>query len=170
MPAIHVCSLARVEATVAASGASHLVTVINDGTPVPRPAAIAASRHLFLGFNDIPAPMDGMVAPSEQHLRQLVTFLGGWDRARPAVVHCFAGISRSSAAAFVALCALAPLRDEREIAWALRRASRIATPNPLMVQLADRLLGRNGRMVAAVAAIGRGIDAYEGEPYVLPVA
>ncbi len=169
MPAIHVCSLARLDETVAASGASHLVTLINEGTPVLRPSAIPAERHLFLGINDIVEPAEGMVAPAAVHLERLVAFLRDWDRSQPAVVHCYAGISRSTAAAFIGLCALAPGRDERDIAWGLRRASRIATPNPRMVRIADTLLGRKGRMVAAIAAIGRGAEAYEGEPFALTV-
>ncbi len=170
MPSIHVCSWSRLDETVAASSASHVVTLINEGTPVLRPAAIPADRHLFLGFNDVTAPGEGLVPPGIGHLERLIGFLTDWDRARPAVIHCFAGISRSTAGAFVALCALAPGRDEREIAWRLRGASRSATPNPLMVSLADGLLGRNGRMVEAIAAIGRGRDAYEGEPFALQVA
>lgn len=169
MPRIHVCSLSRLEATVAAAGASHLVTVINEGTPVLRPPSIRPERHLFLGVHDITAPLEGMTPPGEAHIRRLVDFLAGWDRSEPMVVHCFAGISRSTAAAFIAVCALAPHRDEREIARRLRAASPVATPNPLMVQLADQVLGREGRMVEAIGAIGRGAGAFEGHPFFLPL-
>jgi predicted protein tyrosine phosphatase len=34
-----------------------------------------------------------------------------------------------------------------------------------IVTLADRMLGRDGRMVAAVDSIGRGEMAYEGVPF-----
>jgi predicted protein tyrosine phosphatase len=81
------------------------------------------------------------------------------------VVHCYAGISRSTASAFAAACALNPGRDEVSIAWELRRASRTATPNALIVSLADRLLGRGGRMIHAVETIGPGIAATEGVPF-----
>jgi predicted protein tyrosine phosphatase len=81
------------------------------------------------------------------------------------VVHCYAGISRSTAGAFITACALNPHRDEAGIAWSMRRASPIAMPNRRLVALADRLLGRNGRMVAAVEAIGAGIGAHEGDPF-----
>ena len=73
------------------------------------------------------------------------------------VVHCYAGISRSTASAFTSVCALNPHRDEESIAQALRRASPTATPNIRIVSLADRLLGRQGRMVAAIETIGRGV-------------
>ena len=66
------------------------------------------------------------------------------------MVHCYAGISRSTAGAFVTACALNPQRDEMTIARALRDASPTATPNIRIVSLADRMLGRDGRMVAAI--------------------
>jgi predicted protein tyrosine phosphatase len=35
------------------------------------------------------------------------------------------------------------------------------------VAIADDILGRNGRMVTAIAGIGRGEDAFEGTPFSL---
>jgi predicted protein tyrosine phosphatase len=169
MPRIHVCPLSKIEATVAASGASHLISLINDDTPVMRPAAIMAENHLFLGINDIVEPMEGLVAPAEEHVSELIDFVAIWDRSRPMVVHCYAGISRSTAAAFITLCALKPSRDEREIATRLRSASPFAFPNPRLIGFADRLLKRDGRMIAAVQSIGRGEIAFESIPFALAV-
>jgi predicted protein tyrosine phosphatase len=100
----------------------------------------------------------------------LLTFIDTWDQKQPIVVHCYAGISRSTAAAFITMCALRPKRPEAEIARSLRTASPSATPNIRLVSFADRLLGREGRMVAAIESIGRGETAYEGIPFVLPLA
>jgi predicted protein tyrosine phosphatase len=36
-----------------------------------------------------------------------------------------------------------------------------------LIALADRILRRNGRMVKAIASIGRGADAFEGVPFAL---
>ena len=66
------------------------------------------------------------------------------------VVHCWAGISRSTAAAYTALCAINPEVSEELIAVRLRDASPTAYPNRLIIQLADAALGRNGRMVRAI--------------------
>ncbi|KAA5603122.1 tyrosine phosphatase family protein [Blastochloris sulfoviridis] len=166
---IHVCSLARLHDTVAATGARHVVTLINVATPVARPSAIAESNHLFIGINDIVEEMPGFVAPGEAHVARLLDFVRAWhaEREAPLVVHCWAGISRSTAAAFTTVCALAPARDELEIALALRAASPTATPNLRIVRHADALLGRRGRMVAAIEAIGRGIESPEGAPFSL---
>lgn len=169
--AIHVCPLARVEETVAASGAVRLVTLLATGTPFERPAAIARENHLCLWMNDIAEEQAGLVAPGAQHVKRLVAFAHGWARdcARPLAVHCYAGISRSTAAAYIVAAALSPDRDEAELAWTLRRLSPSATPNPRLVRHADALLGRQGRMIAAIAAIGRGADAFEGTPFALPL-
>jgi predicted protein tyrosine phosphatase len=167
MPQVYVCPLSRIAETVANTNASHLVSVINAGTAVSRPAAIAEPNHLFIGMNDIVEPMDGMVLPASEHVERLVAFVEGWEPVRPIVVHCFAGISRSTAAAYITLCALKPDRDEADIARRLRAASPIATPNARLVAIGDEILGRQGRMVAAVSAIGRGAFAAENVPFSL---
>lgn len=167
MPSLHVCPLARLAETVARTGASHVATLINVGTPVPRPESVPVAHHLYVGVSDIEEPMDGHVHPAAEHIEEFLGFVRAWDRARPLVIHCYAGVSRSTAAAFTAACALDPGRDEAEIARELRAASPTATPNRRMVALADAILGRDGRMVAAVAAIGRGAECFAGEPFAL---
>ena len=156
---VHVCSLSRLAATVEATGARHVVTLINQGTPVSRPAAVQAEDHLFLDMNDIVTPMEGYVAPGEAHVDRLLGFVDGWWRshgtASPLVVHCWAGISRSTAAAYITACALAPERDETELALALRQASATATPNPLLVALADEMRPGRDPAVRRVPAFGR---------------
>ena len=86
------------------------------------------------------------------------------------VIHCFAGVSRSTAAAFIAACALNPRRDEFEVARVLRAASPTATPNARLVALADEALERRGRMTAAIMEIGHGEECFEGTPFTLELA
>jgi predicted protein tyrosine phosphatase len=162
---IHVCSLARLHETVEESGALHVVTLLKHTDRVERPKAVLEANHLILGMDDICTPMDGYVIPCDEHVTRLIEFVHGWDRAKPIVVHCFAGISRSTAGAFVAACSLNPNRNEMAIAQELRRASATATPNLRIVSIADRILGRDGRMVAAIDSIGRGMMAYEADPF-----
>lgn len=169
MPRIHVCSLARVAETVASTEASHLVSLVNDGTLVDRPQSIPADNHLFVAVSDVVAPTEGMTLPARTHVETLLAFGDRWDQSRPMVIHCFAGISRSTAAAFITMCRLNPETPELEIARSLRSVSRSAWPNPLLVAIADDLLGRDGRMIAAIEAIGEGAPVFEGEPFHLPV-
>jgi predicted protein tyrosine phosphatase len=162
---IHVCSLARLYATVDETGARHIVTLLRLTDRVERPRQIAPENHLVLAVDDITMPMEGYTVPAQEHVERLIDFVGLWDRAAPMVVHCYAGISRSTAGAYVAACALNRGRDEMAIAWEVRRASSTAQPNGRIVSIADRLLGRNGRMVRAIETIGPGDAASEGEPF-----
>jgi predicted protein tyrosine phosphatase len=162
---IHVCSLARLHETVEETGARHVVSLIGDESRLPRPSCVPPQNHLWLRFHDIAAPLDGYIMPAEEHIAQLLDFVREWDRGAPLVVHCYMGISRSTASAFASVCALNPRRDEASIAQALRRASPTASPNSRIVSLADRLLGRDGRMIAAIEDIGQGVLTAEAAPF-----
>jgi predicted protein tyrosine phosphatase len=166
---IHVCPLSAVPLVVANHQASHLVTCLKQHVLVETPAAIRPGNHMRLHIDDIAQPVDGMVAPDAGHVAQLLEFAAAWDRQGHMVIHCWAGISRSTAAAFITLCALNPETPEARIARLLREASPTAYPNRLMVRLGDAALGRRGRMLEAVEAIGRGEVASEAVPFSLPV-
>jgi predicted protein tyrosine phosphatase len=115
--------------------------------------------------DDITEEIEGFVAPCDSHIEQVLNFVRGWDRQAPLVVHCYAGISRSTASAFAAACLLNPHRDEISIARQIRAASPIASPNRLIVSLADKALGREGRMLRALDEMGPGNMLVEGRPF-----
>jgi predicted protein tyrosine phosphatase len=165
MPRIHVCPLSRLPQTAETSGAQSLVTLIDEGTPVKRPTRIAAEKHLAIILSDISVETFGHTLPNDFHVEKLLAFVRRWDQTAPLLIHCFAGVSRSTAAALIAACAVLPHRDEAEIALAVRKNSPTATPNPRLVALADKMLGRKGRMVAAIARIGRGMQCSEAIPF-----
>jgi len=164
---IHVCSLAALPETVRRTGASHVLTVMGNIDQVQRPESVKPANHLKVAMDDITEPMDGFVAPSDAHIAQVLDFVRGWDRSAPLVIHCWAGVSRSTASAFAATCALNPHRDEMEIARKIRAASPIASPNRLIVSLADKALGREGRMLRALDDIGPATMMVEGKPFLL---
>jgi predicted protein tyrosine phosphatase len=164
---VHVCSLATMPKLVVETGARHLITVINQLAIPPTPDVVPPGGHLRLAMNDITAPQDGLVHPNTEHIDELIAFARTWNRQGPLVVHCWAGISRSTAAAFITLCTVNEPGSERRFAQALRAASPTATPNFLMVEIADDLLGAKGRMIAAVEEIGVGEMAMAGTPFAL---
>ena len=164
-----VSSLADLPATVSEHGALDVLTLINVDTEVATPPGVSAERHLFLGFNDIDVEMDGLIAPGHEHVDRLLDFGRRWTRQKPLAVHCWAGISRSTAAAYILALAINPKLDESALAEELRRRAPSATPNARLIALADEKLGRDGRMVAAIRAIGRGREAFSGTPFVLPL-
>ena len=167
---IHVCSLARLNETITATGARHVVTLLGHGDQVPLPSSISRANYLRLHVHDIVDPMPGQIHPDLEHVERLIAFVQGWKRESPMVIHCWAGISRSSAAAFSTVCALNPKRDEYEIAQAIRAASPTAQPNARIVRFADQVLGRNGRMIEAVQAIGPSVPAIQAEPFRIDLA
>jgi len=167
---IHVCSLARLPEMVVRTRAKHIVSLLSDEASLTRPASISPENHLWLQLHDISEPHEGYVLPQPEHVEELIAFVRRWPRRAPLVIHCYAGVSRSTAAAFVAVCALNPAGDERNIAKALRHASPTATPNIRIVTIADQLLGRQGRMIKAVKTIGSGIVLSEAVPFRLELS
>jgi predicted protein tyrosine phosphatase len=133
----------------------------------PAPSAPGEPPRLVLRFHDIAAPQGTLTAPDAGAVARLLEFAAARGPAETVLVHCWMGISRSPAAAFILACAAAAATPEVAIAWTLRRAAPTATPNPLLVRLADAHLGRGGRMVEAVSWIGRGREAARGAPFEL---
>ncbi len=165
---IIVCSLDILEKVVSDNSARHLVSLINEQMMPQTPRSVDQNSHLKLPMNDIEAPTSGLVTPSNRHVEQLIDFTVRWDQQSPLVIHCWAGISRSTAAAFIALCALNPQIEEQQIARLMRDMSATATPNPLLVSCADQVLGRSGQMIAAIEAMSRGDVAMEAAPFSMP--
>lgn len=165
---IYVCSLSRLVQTVNDTGARHVITAINPWSIPETPAGVADEDHLRIAINDIEAPHGELVHPETHHIEKIISFAKRWNRDGPLVIHCLAGISRSSASAFITACALNPNADENTIASALRQASETARPNRLMIELADGLLARNGRMIAAIKSLSPGAATMEARTFALP--
>jgi predicted protein tyrosine phosphatase len=136
----------------------HVLTLISpdaEALPVETPRTL-------LRLNDIAEARPGLVPPS---LETIAAILALGETLRPdavLLIHCHAGVSRSTAAAYILACAIRPAGEEDALAKFLRASCPQATPNPLMVALADQALARDGAMSRAIAGIGRGVDAFEG--------
>jgi predicted protein tyrosine phosphatase len=171
MTAILVSPLSRISEMAVRHKAREMISLLAEKQDFHRPAVIEAKRHLTLGMNDIAFVGTGnLVAPQEVHVSAIIDFARAWDRSAPLLIHCWMGVSRSPAAALIASLAIQPDDDDVELAARLRRASPYATPNTRLVEIGDSLLGRNGRLVAAVKGIGRGADANGNAPFLLPLA
>ncbi len=169
MPAIYVCPKSKVPDAARELRPSHLITLLDPADDMPTPEEIPGHRHLKLGLHDIATARPEYIAPDEQHVRELIAFARGWDRRQPMLIHCWAGISRSTASAFTVACMMNEPGREHEIARMLRARAAHAQPNPRIVALADALLDRDGRMVEAVDAMGPGSVVFEGVLFSLPV-
>jgi predicted protein tyrosine phosphatase len=156
------------EETVRRHRPSHLVTLMVEPFVVT-PAAVRPDRHLRIGVHDVVEAAEGTIAPQRAHIAEMLAFAKGWDRSAPLLVHCWAGISRSTAAAYILLCDLHGPGHEGQIARSLRLLAPHAQPNRLMIQHADQLLAREGRMIAAVNAMGEARPSGQGEVVELPL-
>ena len=94
----------------------------------------------------------GLPAPTKEDVELILKF---GDVCRTAsntqtthlVIHCLAGVSRSTAAAYAIFCMLlGPESEERAFVHLIKIRS-CASPNRLVVKYADELLGRNGKMI-----------------------
>jgi predicted protein tyrosine phosphatase len=166
---IIVCGLTAAQRQIDLHGAKSVISILGPETPHRDFAGIDPVQHLRLTFNDINAVTTGLIAPHQRDASKLVNFIQNWQQVAPLLIHCWAGISRSTASAFAALCVLRPDIDEMILVRELRTASPSATPNRLITAQVDNLLERDGRMLEAVESIGRGAEAFEGTPFVLNV-
>jgi predicted protein tyrosine phosphatase len=150
---LFVCNLLEMPDHVRALRPDFLVSLLPPREPPARPAGMPTARPLRVEIDDVCEGRDGVICPGETHVAELVGFLARRAPRETVLLHCWAGISRSTAAALVALV-LESRGREREAADRLRAAAPHAQPNRRVVELADRLLGREGRLVAALDAMG----------------
>ncbi len=167
MSSIIVTPLSALESTIRDRRPSHVVTLLSPEHMIETPAGFPADHHLRLGVNDIIDPNMGDAPPARAHVSKLLEFARGWSGEHPMLIHCWAGISRSTATAFTVACMLTPRGREARIAAALRTASPFAYPNMRIVALADNLLDRDGRMVEAIDSMGPARQTFESELFSL---
>lgn len=165
---IYICPLSQLDTLIDEVQPSHVMTLLSPDTMVDTPASFRHGRHLQLSINDIAAPREGLIAPDVSHISQMLEFVDSWNHDAPMIIHCWAGISRSTAAAYITLCHLNRW-DGHETAAAslMRRQARHAQPNRRLVALADQLMGRQGRMISAVEAMGPGEIEFEGMTFTM---
>ncbi|MBW6420612.1 tyrosine phosphatase family protein [Rhizobium sp. XQZ8] len=170
MTSIVVCPLPSIAEMAVRHGAREMVSLIAEKQDFHRPGVIAAHRHLKLAMNDIGFAGTGdLVAPSEEHVERLIGFVREWDQSAPIIIHCWMGVSRSPAAAVIAALSLHPEEDDFELAARLRKVAPHATPNTRLIEIGDTMLGRSGRLVAAIKSIGRGAETDGRASFTLPL-
>ena len=172
---IHVSSLQLVHDQFATHSPERVVSLLGPGTEFPVIKGLEPALHHKVELDDIRKPIDGYVTPEDQHVAELIEFLRDWNPQKNLLVHCWAGISRSSATAMIAACLHNPDSDENTIAAAIADASPTAYPNTLIISIADSLMKRGGRMSDAAQKICddperlvkiRSVDG--AEPFAIP--
>ena len=140
--------------------------VVSIGSPETRtPDGFDADdpSHLRLQFDDVTseAPSlrtDEVHPPRREHIEKLLDWWNSLHDVDSVYCHCAAGISRSTAAAFILRCHAEPPGNEQRAMKAVLKDNPFASPNRLMVERADELLDRNGQMIEAVHTVCRQLD------------
>ena len=170
MPQILVTPLSGLADAIGREHPSHIVSLLSPLHMIPTPEGFDRRRHLQLALDDVSDPLAADFPPERAHVDRLLSFSREWDASAPFLIHCWAGISRSMASAFIVLCDRLGPNSEVEIALAMRRRAPHASPNALLVRYADDALGRGGRMVAALSVMGEPLNVAEGVTTDFPLA
>lgn len=137
---------------IAAVRPDHLISILgpHDHDQAPWPT-VTGIPHLGLEIDDVYRPCTGFRHATLAHVRQLLDFLHDWhpEAGERLLAHCWAGASRSTVAALIALAVKQPGR-EMEAARMLRARAPQARPNGMMVKVADEVMALEGRLVEAV--------------------
>jgi predicted protein tyrosine phosphatase len=137
---------------------SHVLSIMDPDWPVPEVfGTYGEHEKLELRFHDIIEDQPGMTPPLASHVDELLAFGRGLDREAGGhlLVHCHAGISRSSASMALLVAQALPAADPAVIFAELLRIRPKIWPNLRIIEMGDAALGRGGAMVAAVPRIYR---------------
>ncbi len=141
-------------------GVTHVLSIMDPGWSTPPAFGRYAAHHrLDLRFHDAIETAQSVILPERGNVEAILAFGArlAADHAQRGeghvLIHCHAGVSRSTAA-MMALIALAhPGEDEDSVFERLLVIRPQAWPNLRMVGFADELLGRGGRLVAALGRV-----------------
>jgi predicted protein tyrosine phosphatase len=162
---VTICGLEEL-ASHCAGGASHVLSILDPGWPEPESLNnFGLDRRLKLRFHDVIEPGPGWIVPERWDVELLLAFARDLATMQQAhlLVHCHAGVSRSTAAAILVLAQTCPERPAEEAVEEVVRLRPRAWPNLRILELGDDILGRGGEIVEAAAAHYR--RALEREPW-----
>lgn len=108
-----------------------------------------STRIHFAYFDDVVASLPNRQAASLEQIREILAFSAAFPPRASVLIHCWAGISRSTAVGYAILCQAAGPGMEKDCAVRLQQIRPRALPNLHIITLAELVLGRNGTMFAA---------------------
>jgi predicted protein tyrosine phosphatase len=139
---------------------THVLSIVDPDCPEPDAFQGYQSHHrTILRFHDVIEPFEGFTLPEPGHVEAILDFGTSLGRSAATrgeghlLVHCHAGISRSTAAMAMLLAQTYPDQDEDRIFERLAAIRPQAWPNSRMIGFADRLLSRKGRLNAALGRL-----------------
>ncbi|MBM1171240.1 tyrosine phosphatase family protein [Microvirga arabica] len=136
---------------------THVLSILDPDHPDPEAFEAYDPHHrTILRFHDIINPIAGMILPAPEHVEAVLRFgeevaknHGGGAEGH-LLVHCHMGVSRSTAAMLTLMAQADPKESEDRLYERLTEIRPQAWPNSRMVEFADGLLSRDGRLVDAL--------------------
>jgi len=130
----------------------HIISIC-DPSEEPPPGYTQVPHRLRLEFDDITTPLDDpedvLAAPAD--ILKVIDFTQAMrSHGGDVLIHCFAGVSRSTAVAMIVYAVLLGVGKEDEALAYVLKARPQAVPNPWIVELADEALGRKGKLLQVV--------------------
>lgn len=152
---ITICGIAEL-GRHGAAGVTHVLSILDPGWPDPPAFAAFPPHHrIALRFHDVIAAAPGATVPTAGDVAALLDYGREVTAAGPdahLLIHCHAGISRSTASAALLLAQAEPVRPAAAIIAEIAGLRPRAWPNLLLLEYGEAALGRRGELVAAVAA------------------
>jgi predicted protein tyrosine phosphatase len=149
-----ICGVSELDGHCAA-GITHVLSILDPGTPTPTSLdALGPHHRLELRFDDVVKEHLGYQAPSEADVAAVLEFGEQLTRDAPkqdrhhVLVHCWMGISRSTASGAILLAQHSPGHEEAafDVLYGVRPR---CWPNSRMIAFADTLLERRGALTRA---------------------
>ena len=147
---IIICGLADIQNCVDKYNPDKMLTIINKNFSPETPQGMDKSRHIKMLIDDISEPRDGFILPEKHHAQELLDFTNDWDISKPLLVHCHMGISRSTATSLGVAAKYDPENIET-IIEKLKEIAPHASPNKILTQYYDEILGLNSRLFSSLA-------------------
>jgi len=156
LPDLTICGLDEL-GDHSARAVTHVLSILDPNWPEPE-AFFAYDPHhrTEMHFSDAIEPGPAIVLPQAHHVEEILAFGANFQRDLAArgeghlLIHCHAGISRSTAAMTTLLVQADPEATEERIFERLVAIRPKAWPNSRMIGFADDLLGLGGRLTEAL--------------------
>jgi predicted protein tyrosine phosphatase len=154
-----VCGLDQLD-RYSSTGVTHVLSILDPEYPDPNIFRTYRPRcRISLHFHDEINSGPNIVLPKITHIESILSLARSVaeDHAKGGnphvLVHCHMGISRSTAAMAILLSQIRQKEYETAVFAELLRLQPDAWPNCLMIELADKLLGRQGQLTAALGSL-----------------
>ena len=137
-PSIHICSLSAAR-EIDHSIYDGIITIEDSFEEDPLRIDPNICPQLVLCFDDISRPVDDYILPEKKHIQKALKFADNIDGGS-LLIHCFAGVSRSSGIALAIIAQGLGIGKEKKAVKELQRINPCCMPNKLVVWLADEVL------------------------------